>query len=306
MKILLTGKNGQVGHALVPRLSALGTLCAVGTAECDFQDETALRTLVRRERPDVIVNPAAYTAVDRAESEPAMAHAINARAPEILAQEAHTLGALLIHFSTDYVFDGTKTTAYTEDDVPNPQSVYGASKWAGEQAVQAHCARHLILRTAWVFSAHGQNFAKTMLRLGAERDHLSVVADQFGTPTPAELLADVVAKVITQWDTARWSDASNAAFPFGVYHATATGVTHWQAYAKQVISQARTHGAAMRVQADAIHAIDTAAYPTPARRPANSQLDTHKLESTFAITLPHWEAGVNDVVKQLNTSEYIP
>ena len=148
MKILLTGKNGQVGHALVPRLSALGTLCAVGTAECDFQDETALRTLVRRERPDVIVNPAAYTAVDRAESEPAMAHAINAHAPEILAQEAHTLGALLIHFSTDYVFDGTKTTAYTEDDVPNPQSVYGASKWAGEQAVKAHCARHLILRTA--------------------------------------------------------------------------------------------------------------------------------------------------------------
>ena len=193
MKILLTGKNGQVGHALVPRLSALGTLCAVGTAECDFQDETALRTLVRRERPDVIVNPAAYTAVDRAESEPTMAHAINARAPEILAQEAHTLGALLIHFSTDYVFDGTKTTAYTEDDVPNPQSVYGASKWAGEQAVQAHCARHLILRTAWVFSAHGQNFAKTMLRLGAERDQLSVVADQFGTPTPAELLAAVVA-----------------------------------------------------------------------------------------------------------------
>ena len=145
-----------------------------------------------------------------------------------------------------------------------------------------------------------------MLRLGAERDHLSVVADQFGTPTPAELLADVVAKVIAQWDTARWSDASNAAFPFGVYHATATGVTHWQAYAKQVISQARAHGAAMRVQADAIHAIDTAAYPTPARRPANSQLDTHKLQSTFAITLPHWEAGVNDVVKQLNTSEYIP
>lgn len=189
MKLLLTGKNGQVGFELQRALAVLGEVMAIDSEDCDLADEAAIRRVVRAIRPDVIVNPAAYTAVDKAESEQALAQAINARAPGVLAEEAKALGALLVHYSTDYVFDGSKAGAYLESDTPNPISVYGSTKLAGERAIAASCERLLILRTSWVVGAHGGNFAKTMLRLAAERQSLSVVADQFGAPTSAALLA---------------------------------------------------------------------------------------------------------------------
>lgn len=294
MKILLTGKNGQVGFELQRSLAVLGEVCAIGSADCDLVDEAALRRWVRDVAPDVIVNPAAYTAVDRAESEPALASAVNARAPVILAEEAVRLGALLIHFSTDYVFDGHKAGAYEETDVPNPQSVYGATKLAGEQAIQASGARHLILRTSWVVGAHGGNFAKTMLRLAADRDALNVVADQWGAPTSAALLADVTAHLLRQAGR-----DEKETFPYGLYHVTAGGQTNWHDYARHVIARARAAGRSVRVAQEAIRPISTAAYPTPARRPANSCLSTTRLRETFGLCLPDWRQGVDHVLAQI-------
>ncbi|MDX1329616.1 MAG: dTDP-4-dehydrorhamnose reductase, partial [Burkholderiaceae bacterium] len=209
MRILLTGKGGQVGHELRHALAPIAEVIAVGTHDCDFTDADAIEALVSRVKPHVIINPAAYTAVDKAESEPDRAAAINATAPGVLAKQAQRLDALLIHYSTDYVFDGTQSTPYTEVDRTNPQSVYGATKLAGETAIQQQGARHLILRTSWVYGLHGQNFPKTMLRLAAERETLNVVADQWGAPTSASLLANVTAQLLTQPITAAQS---------GVYH----------------------------------------------------------------------------------------
>lgn len=294
MKILLTGKNGQVGFELRRSLAVLGEVYAVDVADCDLSDEAAIRRLVRGYRPEVIVNPAAYTAVDKAEREPALAEAINARAPGVFAEEAERLGAALVHFSTDYVFDGRKDGAYTEADAPNPQSVYGATKLAGERAVQTTCTRHLILRTSWVVGAHGGNFAKTMLRLAAERDALNVVADQFGAPTSAALLADLTAHLVRQDGR-----ANAASFPYGLYHAVAGGVTNWHEYAGRVIDRARAAGQPIRVEPQAIRPINTADYPTPAKRPANSRLDTTKLRDTFGIRLPDWKEGVDYILEQI-------
>lgn len=212
MKILLTGKNGQVGFELQRALAPLGIVHAVDVAECNLANEPSIRQLVQRVKPDVIVNPAAYTAVDKAESEPEIAHAINARAPSIIGEEAEKIGAWVIHFSTDYVFDGTKDGAYGEDDITNPQSVYGRTKRDGELALQASGARHLIFRTSWVVGAHGGNFAKSMLRLAADREMLSVVADQYGAPTSAALLADVTSQLIRQQQR-----EVSASFPYGTY-----------------------------------------------------------------------------------------
>ncbi len=293
MRLLLTGKNGQVGFELQRALAPLGEVIAVDRMTCDLQDPYALRETVRRFKPDVIVNPAAYTAVDRAEVEPEKAFAVNATALEILGEEASRTGALVVHYSTDYVFNGSAPHYYTEDDTPDPQSVYGKSKLAGERALQAGVARHLIFRTSWVLGAHGGNFAKTMLRLAETRDELKVVADQIGTPTSASLIADVSALVIR--DAVRKPET----FPYGLYHLTAGGETNWHAYACYVIETARRLGKSLRVEPSAVRPIPTAEYPTPAKRPANSRLNTTKLRETFGINLPQWPTGVSHVLQQM-------
>lgn len=294
MKLLVTGKHGQVGFELQRSLAPLGEVVAVDHADCNLADPAEIRDLVRQVKPSVIVNPAAYTAVDKAESEPALAEAANATAPGVLAEEAERLGALLVHYSTDYVFDGTMPGAYLETDGTNPQSVYGRTKRDGEVAARAATERHLILRTSWVIGAHGSNFAKTMLRLAAERERLQVVADQWGAPTSAALLADLTAHLVRQWQR-----RGEAAFPYGTYHAVAGGETHWCDYARFVIGEAIRAGKAMKVTPEMIQAITTADYPTPARRPANSRLDTTRLKSTFGLELPHWQQGVRHILQQI-------
>ena len=291
MRILLTGKGGQVGHELRHALAPIAEVIAVGTHDCDFTDADAIEALVSRVKPHVIINPAAYTAVDKAESEPDRAAAINATAPGVLAKQAQRLDALLIHYSTDYVFDGTQSTPYTEVDRTNPQSVYGATKLAGETAIQQQGARHLILRTSWVYGLHGQNFPKTMLRLAAERETLNVVADQWGAPTSASLLANVTAQLLTQPITAAQS---------GVYHVSASGGTNWHAYACRVIERARALGWPLKVPAQALNAITTSAYPTPAKRPSSGCLNTTKFQETFGIHLPSWDSEVDAFINALH------
>ena len=293
MKILLTGKNGQVGFELQRSLAPLAEIVAVDHADCDLSNPEAIRSLVRQTRPDIIVNPAAYTAVDKAEAEPELAASVNATAPGILAEEAASLGALLVHYSTDYVFDGVMAGAYRETDATNPQSVYGRTKRDGEVAARNANARHLILRTSWVVGAHGGNFAKTMLKLAAERDSLNVVADQWGAPTSAALLADITAHLVRQ------CHSGPEAFPYGTYHCVAGGETNWCDYARFVIGEATRTGRPMKVTPEAVRAITTADYPTPARRPANSRLDTNSLKTTFGLELPHWQAGLGHVLQQI-------
>jgi dTDP-4-dehydrorhamnose reductase len=294
MKILLTGKHGQVGFELQRALAPLGEIVAVDHHECDLADPAAIRRLVAEVVPQIIVNPAAYTVVDKAESELELAQAINATAPGILGQEAKKLGALVVHYSTDYVFDSTKQGAYTEDDAPNPQSVYGKTKLAGEQALKQSGADHLIFRTSWVFGAHGGNFAKTMLRLAAEREALKIVADQYGAPTSAALLADVTAQAI-----GRYQREGRAGFPFGLYHLVAGGLTTWHAYAQTVVRAAEAAGKPLKVKADDIAPIATTDYPLPATRPANSQLDTGRLQAAFGLRLPDWQSGLEHVLQQI-------
>jgi dTDP-4-dehydrorhamnose reductase len=294
MKILLTGKNGQLGFELQRALAPLGEVHAVGSQDCDLADADALRALVRRVAPDVIVNPAAYTAVDKAESDEATARAVNAVAPAILGEEGARLGALVLHYSTDYVFDGTKAGAYTETDPPAPQSVYGRTKLEGEQGLAAANPRHLILRTSWVVGAHGGNFAKTMLRLAGEREKLTVVADQFGAPTPAALLADLSAHLVREH-----ARAGDAAFPYGTYHVAASGETSWHGYAQFVIGEALAAGKVLKATVDAVAPLTTEQYPTPAKRPLNSRLDTSRFRTTFDLRLPPWQEGVRHVLRQI-------
>lgn len=294
MKLLLTGCHGQLGFELQRSLAPLADVVAVGSADCDLSDEAALRALIQKVKPDGIINPAAYTAVDKAESDQAMARKVNADAPRIMGEEASTLGAFVIHFSTDYVFEGVGEHFYQESDSTNPQNVYGLTKRDGEQALQQACPRSLIMRTSWVVGAHGGNFAKTMLRLAAEREALSVVADQYGAPTSAALLADVTAQLV-----GRLKQQGLTGFPFGLYHVVASGVTNWHAYAQFVIAEAIKAGKAMKVQPDAIKPIATSDYPVPAKRPANSRLDTTLFQHTFNLQLPHWEHGVSHVLKQI-------
>lgn len=294
MKILLTGKNGQLGFELQRALAPVGQVFALGRQECDLADGEALRLLVRTLKPDLMVNSAAYTAVDRAESEPELVAAINATAPAILGEEAERLGAWVIHYSTDYVFDGASKVAYRENDAANPQSVYGRTKRDGEVALQQRCARHLILRTSWVVGAHGYNFAKTILRLASERDSLGIVADQYGAPTSAALLADVTAQLV-----GRVRRDGLADFPFGLYHLAAGGVTTWHEYAGFVVAQALQAGKTLKTTPPDIRPITTAEYPLPAQRPANSQLDTTLFRKTFNLELPPWQLGVQHVLQQI-------
>lgn len=294
MKILVTGKNGQVGFELQRALAPLGEIVAVDQAECDLANAASVRELVRRIAPDVIVNPAAYTAVDKAESDQTVAFAVNAQAPGVLGEEAARLDALVVHYSTDYVFNGTKSGAYSETDQPDPQSVYGSTKLAGERTLAEANPRHLILRTSWVVGAHGGNFAKTMLRLAAERDQLSVVADQFGAPTSAALLADLTAQLIRQHQRER-----ETPFPYGTYHVSASGETSWCDYARFVISEALASGKVLKAGPEAVLPLTTSQYPTPAKRPANSRLDTSRFHSTFRLRLPPWQEGVRHVLQQI-------
>ncbi|MCV2422804.1 dTDP-4-dehydrorhamnose reductase [Paucibacter sp. DJ2R-2] len=291
-RILLLGKNGQVGWELQRALSPLGELIALDRHDGgDLTDSAALSATVRRIAPQLIVNAAAYTAVDKAESDSSTAQQINATAPGLLADEAARLGALLVHYSTDYVFDGSGDQARDEAAATAPLSVYGASKLAGEEAIRASGCQHLILRTSWVYAARGANFAKTMLRLAAEREQLSVISDQIGAPTGADLLADLCAHMAR----ATLRDPSLA----GTYHAVAAGATSWYAYACHVIEFARARGTALRVAPDQVQAIPTEAYPTPARRPLNSRLATDKLQQAFGLRLPHWQQGVERMLAEI-------
>ena len=294
MNILLLGKGGQVGWELQRSLSVLGQVTALdfdSTEHCgDFSNPAGLADTVRALRPDIIVNAAAHTAVDKAESEPDLARTLNATAPGVLAQEAARLGAWLVHYSTDYVFDGSGTRPWVETDAPAPLSVYGQTKLEGEQLIQAACAKHLIFRTSWVYAARGGNFAKTMLRLAQERERLSVIDDQWGTPTGAELLADVSAHAIRQVLT-HPQDA-------GLYHLAASGETTWNSYAKHVIAHAERAQTAIKLIVKEVAAVPTSAFPTAARRPLNSRLDTGKLQATFGLYLPRWQQGVDRMLAE--------
>lgn len=292
--ILVTGKNGQVGHELRRALAPLGQVVAIGQADCDLGDAQALRSRVRQIAPAVIVNPAAYTAVDKAETDEQAAYGVNAAAPGVLAEEAASLGALLVHYSTDYVFDGDKPGAYVETDLPNPLSAYGRTKLAGEMLVKEKTPRHVILRTSWVVGSYGGNFAKTMLRLARQRDSLNVVADQFGAPTPASLLADATAHVVR-----RYLDGSADTFPYGLYHLSSRGETNWHAYAQYVIAAAWIADQPLALRPESVQAIPAAQYPTPARRPTNSVLDSSLFERTFGLRVPPWQEGLDRVLQQI-------
>ncbi|MFM0078446.1 dTDP-4-dehydrorhamnose reductase [Paraburkholderia sediminicola] len=292
---LVTGSNGQVGFELRRSLAPLGRVVALDRADCDLLRTSDLRRIVRAVRPDVLVNPAAYTAVDKAESDIDVAYAVNGTAVGVLAEEAKSLGCLLVHYSTDYVFDGRKESAYVESDPVNPESAYGKSKLAGEDAIAAVGGTALVIRTSWVAGAHGSNFAKTMLRLAQEREHLRVVADQFGAPTTAALIADVTAQIVAR----HWLFADRDAFASGLYHLVASGETNWHEYATAVLAYAAAKGVVLRSDPAHIEPIPASAYPLPAPRPANSRLDTSKLRETFGIHLPDWHQGVQYLVDQI-------
>ncbi len=296
MRTLLLGANGQVGWELQRALAPLGEVVACdfdspAPHTADFSRPDTLAALVQAVRPALIVNAAAHTAVDKAESEPDLARALNATAPAVLAQQARASGALLVHYSTDYVFDGSGSTPRDETAEANPLSVYGRTKWEGEQAIQTSGCRHLILRTSWVYAARGGNFARTMLRLAQERDELRVIDDQIGAPTGADLLADVTAHAVR----AIQHDPTLC----GLYHCTASGQTSWHGYARLVIEHARAQELPIRVAPEAIRPIATTEYPTPARRPLNSRLDCAKLTDAFGLRLPPWEQGVRRMLTEI-------
>jgi len=296
MKILLFGANGQVGHELRRSLAPLGEVVATtrsGTLEdgmpcmaVDFDSPDTLPALIGRVAPDIVVNAAAYTAVDRAESDRDAAFRANAEAPQRIAEACAAHDALLVHYSTDYVFDGAGTRPYREDDATSPLGVYGNSKLAGEHAIRASGARHMIFRTAWVYASHGKNFMRTMLRLAAERDELRVVADQIGSPTSAALIADVTAQILGKGDT-----------PSGTWHLTASGETSWHGFAEAIIAGAHSRGLLSR--APRVVPIATSDYPTPARRPAYSCLDLSKIEADHGIRMPTWQTALDAVLDKM-------
>ena len=295
MKILLLGKSGQVGWELQRSLAPLGELIALNSSSkelCgDLTNLSGIQTTIRKIAPDIIVNAAAYTAVDKAESESELAHIINAEAPGILAQEAKQLNAWLIHYSKDYVFDGNGDQPYLETDIPNPNNIYGKSKLTGENNIVAAGCSHLIFRTSWVYAAHGNNFMKTILRLAQQRDQLSIVDDQIGSPTGAELVADITAHVLR---TLKYQPTAS-----GIYHLVAKGETSWYGFAKFILQQAHNANFSLKVQSDVLSPIPSSAFPLPAKRPLNSRLNTSRLEKTFELHLPEWETSAARTLSEI-------
>lgn len=296
MRILLLGKDGKVGWELQRALAPLGDLTALDRSDAaqlcgDLSELHRLVETVRHLRPEVIVNAAAHTLVDRAESEPELARAVNATAPGALAREAAACGAWLVHYSTDYVFDGTGSAPWAEDDPTGPLNVYGRTKLEGEQLIRASGCRHLILRTSWVYATRGSNFARTMLRLAAERDSLTVIDDQHGAPTGADLLADVTAHALLA--------AIRRPELAGTYHLAASGETTWHGYARFVVEWARAAGQLIKVQPEAIRAVPSTAFATAAKRPGNSRLATGKLRQAFHLVLPDWQTGVGRMLTEV-------
>ena len=292
MKILLTGRDGQVGFALHKKLISLGEVIATNRDMLDLTNPEAIRAFIDQTQPDIIINPAAYTKVDQAQNEPELAFQINAIAPQVLAEKASELDIPIIHFSTDYVFDGLKHEPYLETDEVDPQSVYGQTKWQGEEAVRNH-KKHIIIRTSWVFSSHGQNFLKTIMKLIQEKTSLNVVSDQIGTPTSSEALADVTYHIVkTIFNDPNFKD-------FGTYHMTLDNETNWYRYACFITDEAKRLGLETLMTSKDIKAVSTDTYPTLAKRPMNSRLDTTKIKKTFMLELPHWEEEVKRILKAL-------
>lgn len=292
MKILLTGKNGQVGWELQRTLATLGEVVAVDRQALDLANPDAIRALIREVKPALIVNPAAYTAVDKAESEPELAMAVNGIAPGIMAEEAKKLGAAMVHYSTDYVFDGSKISPYKENDLPNPGNVYGKTKLAGEQAVQAAGIPYLILRTSWVYGPRGKNFLLTMLRLAQERDELKIVDDQIGAPTSSRMIAEATAQILAQCSS---SFANHA----GLYHLTAAGQTSWHGFAAAILeSRAQATGAT----GPRLMPIPTSAYPLPALRPMYSVMANDNLQRAFGVAIPSWQGGLSLCMEEIFSS----
>lgn len=293
-RILLTGVNGQVGFELQQTLSPLGQVVALDRDSLDLSEATAIRRVVDEVQPDIIVNPAAYTAVDLAESEPQLAFAINASAPGILAEEAKRCGSLLVHYSTDYVFDGSKRSPYVENDETQPLGVYGSSKCAGEEAIRAVGGQHLILRTSWVYGPRGRNFLRTIIRLAQERDELKIVADQIGAPTSSRAIANATAFMLDNWHEEK----------SGTYHLSCAGETTWFGFAQAILRFYEAQRAAqswlpLKVTADNVQAISTAEYPTPARRPAYSVLNNAKVQLAFHFSMPLWSEALSSVMRDL-------
>lgn len=292
-RILIIGSAGQLGVELKKCFAGAGSITAVDLPTVDITKAEQLRAFIREIKPDIIFNAAAYTAVDRAESEPELAHAVNAQAPRIMAEESLRSNALFVHYSTDYIFDGSKTGAWVESDAPNPLSVYGASKLAGEQAVAGVGARYLIFRTSWVYGAHGKNFLLTMLRLGQERDQLSIVDDQVGAPTTSNELAGATHSIVTGILGGKFGDAASWA---GLYHTTCSGSTSWFGFAEAIFTRASE---LLGARAPELTPILTSAYPTAAKRPLNSILSNEKLRARFGVELASWESALDDVFEAL-------
>ncbi len=292
MKILLTGRDGQVGFALHKKLVSLGEVIATNRDTLDLSDPQAIRIFIDQTKPDIIINPAAYTKVDQAQNEPELASQINVLAPQVLAEKASELNIPIIHFSTDYVFDGQKHEPYLETDKVNPQSVYGQTKWEGEEAVRYH-NKHIIFRTSWVFGSHGQNFLKTILKLIQEKTSLNVMSDQIGTPTSSEALADATYQIVKAiFNDPHFKD-------FGTYHITLDNETNWYSYACFITDEVKRLGFQTLMTSKDIKPISNDAYPTLAKRPMNSRLDTTKIKKTFMLELPHWEEEVKRILKAL-------
>jgi dTDP-4-dehydrorhamnose reductase len=298
-RILLLGAAGQLGRELQRSFAGFGSITAADRDTIDLGNAEQIRAAVRRVQPDVILNAAAYTAVDRAESEPELAYAINAEAPRVLAEEARVIDALLVHYSTDYVFDGSKAEAWVEDDPPNPLNVYGASKLAGERAIESSGGKYLIFRTSWVYGPHGKNFLLTMLRLGAERDRLSIVDDQIGAPTTSIELANATRAIVEYILAGRYGEPQNWT---GVYHMTCAGATSWFGFAQAIFARA----AAMGIKTPELTASPSDAYPMPAKRPLNSVLSNEKLHARFGVHLAEWTAALDEAMEALNASTSAP
>ena len=295
-RILLLGKNGQVGSALEGVLSQHGKVYAYDRAACNLSESSQIEAVIETAKPDIIVNAAAYTAVDQAENDEYACNLINASAPSALAKAAARHDALLVHYSTDYVFDGQQNSAYVETDAPNPVNAYGRSKLEGDRSIMMANGKHIILRVGWVYSETGKNFAKTILRLASERDRLTIVNDQFGAPTSASLIAKTTAAIVR-----RYLDNRGGGFPYGLYHLAAAGRASWHDFALALVNEARRNDHPLSAEPQNIIAIPAEQYPTPARRPQSSVLNTTKLRETFGLPLPNWQADIPRVVQQLTT-----